>query len=134
MEKFSVHAENFSVYTEGFSICTENHSVEFFLSPSPESLQHLCCRVAEQRERKLVLLLKADMRGGRVLADSEDLIPACEEGVIVVADVARLGCASGCRVFRIKVNDSFFAEKVLVCDRPSLLVLRAEMRHLVSGL
>src|ERR1019366_7178684 len=69
------------------------HQAERRLDPVERA--HLAVRVGEQRHRKAVLAGEAIVRGARVGANTDDVGPGLDEGLVVVAKGAGLDRAAG---------------------------------------
>ena len=65
-------------------------AVHHLLTPSTHRLQQRLVNVSNQRERQLMLLLKLDVRGSRVLANTHHLIACTLQFCIVVSQTASL--------------------------------------------
>ena len=109
--------EAIGIEDEGFTKCAHgDFAVIAFLSPGTESLQHSRGRITQQGKGQVVFLFELDMRSLAVLAHTIDLITLREESMVVVAEIACFRRTPRRGVLRIEIDDSLFANQVLVRD------------------
>ena len=87
-------------------------SIHFLFSPDAEGFDPFLVGVSHEVEVQFLLGDEAEVGGGRINADADDLAACPEEFGVVVTEVARLGGAARCAVFGIKIDDERFAAEV----------------------
>ena len=107
-------------------------ATHLLLSPCAESLQHLGGRVGEQREGQFVFAMEIGMGFYGIFADAIHFVTLRQEGLVVIPQVACVGCASGGGVRRIEIEDSFAATNRFVGYEIAVLVLYGKRRNTVA--
>jgi len=107
-------------------------AIHLLLSPGSERLKHLCGRIREQRERQVILVSKLPVRRRTVLAHSYDIISLCNQGSMIVTEIASLSSTSACIILRIEIYDCSFTCKVLLRNLVAILIHNLEIRHPVT--
>ena len=108
-------------------------TAELLLAPRAERLQHLGRGVGQEREWQRVLVDKLAVRARAILAYAHHVITSSQKRIVVVAQVARLGCTAAGIVLRIEIDDGLFADKVGRGDLRAVLVYNLEVRHFISN-
>ena len=87
-------------------------SVVGFHIPGAVELVHGMIRIGNEGKGEVLLVDKALVGGLGILADAQHHIAVVEELVVMVAEVAGLGCAAGSGVFGVEIEDDFFAKEI----------------------
>ena len=104
-----------SVLIKNESLSDGSHyslTIHFLFSPDAEGFDPFLVGVSHEVEVQFLLGDEAEVGGGRINADADDLAACPEEFGVVVTEVARLGGAARCAVFGIEIDDERFAAEV----------------------
>ena len=91
-------------------------------------------RVGDEPERQVIFCYEALMRGSGVAADAYHLVAEGEETLVVVAEVAGFGSASGSGVLRVEIEYQFLAFEVAELYAVSVFVETLEVGSFCSWL